>query len=185
VRPAFSPFFVDLRIMNTGATLEQEKASFSQIWINRPQFQTQYGSLSSEAYVDTLNQHAGSVLMQSERDALVNGLYSATETRATVITKIADNSTYFNNEFNGAYVLMQYFGYLRREPDQEGYDFWLFQLEHNGATYDQMVEAFIRPEHPEYRDRFYVSPFCSPAEPFEPPPEEDPCYGGGWGCINN
>jgi hypothetical protein len=184
VRPAFSPFFVDLRIMNTGATLEQEKASFSQIWIGRPQFQAQYGSLSNEAYVDTLNQHSGSVLTQSERDALVNGLYSDAETRATVITKIADNAAYFNNEFNNAYVLMQYFGYLRREPDQEGYDFWLFQLNVNHATYDQMVEAFIGTQNPEYRDRFYVSPFCSPTQPFEPPPDPDPCF-GGWGCFIN
>jgi hypothetical protein len=63
-------------------------------------------------------------------------------------------------EFNRAFVLMQYFGYLRRDsndtPDSDytGYDFWLTKLiQFNGNfTNAEMVKAFILSG--EYRHRF-------------------------------
>ncbi|MEO7971239.1 MAG: hypothetical protein ABI698_08070 [bacterium] len=59
-----------------------------------------------------------------------------------------------------AFVLMQYFGYLRRNPndpqdtDYSGYDFWLTKLnEFNGNFVNaDMVQAFI--DSGEYRGRF-------------------------------
>jgi hypothetical protein len=57
-------------------------------------------------------------------------------------------------EFNGAFVLMEYLGYLRREPDFAGYHFWLDKLNRfNGNFADaEMVKAFL--SSIEYRDRF-------------------------------
>jgi hypothetical protein len=57
-------------------------------------------------------------------------------------------------EFNGAFVLMEYLGYLRREPDYAGYHFWLDKLNRfNGNFADaEMVKAFL--SSIEYRDRF-------------------------------
>ena len=57
-------------------------------------------------------------------------------------------------------MLMQYFGYLRRDPNQSpdtdfaGYDFWLNKLDRfNGNFVDaEMVKAFI--SSAEYRQRF-------------------------------
>lgn len=63
-------------------------------------------------------------------------------------------------EFNRVFVLIQYLGYLRRNPnnaldsDHTGYDFWLTTLnDHNGdyITTD-MVKSF--PVSTEYRQRF-------------------------------
>ena len=63
-------------------------------------------------------------------------------------------------EFNRAFVLMQYFGYLRRDPDaaldtdHTGYDFWLRKLEEFGGDFlrAEMVKAFLNSD--EYRKRF-------------------------------
>ena len=97
---------------------------------------------------------------RSERDALVNGLAVGTETRATVLRKIAENSVLKRNEQHRAFVLMQYFGYLRRnantgpDTDYTGYDFWLGKLnQFNGNFVNaDMVKAFIKST--EYRSRF-------------------------------
>jgi hypothetical protein len=57
-------------------------------------------------------------------------------------------------EFNRAFVLMQYFGYLRRDPDEDGYNFWLGKLDEFNGDYirAEMVKAFITST--EYRRRF-------------------------------
>ena len=85
------------------------------------------------------------------RNALVAGLNNGTETRARV-KKIAESSAVANNQqlfFNRAYVLMQYFGYLRRNPDDapdfnlNGYNFWLNDLNNGTKSTFEMVDAFI------------------------------------------
>jgi uncharacterized protein (TIGR03118 family) len=88
------------------------------------------------------------------RDALVAGLNGATETRASVLRKVAENDELALNEFNRAFVTMQYFGYLRRDPDTSGFNFWLNKLNaFNGNFIDaEMVKAFLLSS--EYRQRF-------------------------------
>lgn len=56
-------------------------------------------------------------------------------------------------EYNPAFVLMQYFGYLRRDPDESGYQFWLDVVSNRDVNnYLGMVQAFVN--SPEYRARF-------------------------------
>lgn len=88
------------------------------------------------------------------RDSLVAGLNGSTETRATVLRKIAESEEFRNNETNSAFVLMEYFGYLRRDADVAGYNFWLNKLNaFNGSFVNaEMVKAFINSA--EYRQRF-------------------------------
>jgi len=82
------------------------------------------------------------------------------ETRGSVLRKIVDKRRVIDGEFNRAFVLMQYFGYLRRNPDDlpntdfSGYDFWLNKLNQFGGDYRaaEMVKAFISSD--EYRKRF-------------------------------
>ncbi|HBB87962.1 MAG TPA: TIGR03118 family protein [Blastocatellia bacterium] len=90
----------------------------------------------------------------SFRNSLVAGLNASTETRATVLRKIAEAEELQNREFNGAFVAMEYFGYLRRDPDTAGYNFWLNKLNaFNGNFVNaEMVKAFITSS--EYRQRF-------------------------------
>jgi hypothetical protein len=88
------------------------------------------------------------------RDSLVNGLNGATETRATVLRKVAESPFLNQREFNAAFVLTEYFGYLRRDPDTAGFTFWLDKLNSfNGSFINaEMVKAFITSN--EYRQRF-------------------------------
>jgi hypothetical protein len=73
---------------------------------------------------------------------------------------VAENGTFSQQEGNRAFVLMQYFGYMRRNPnnapdsDYSGYDFWLTKLnQFNGNFVNaEMVKAFI--VSGEYRQRF-------------------------------
>ena len=99
-------------------------------------------------------------MSQTERDQLVNSLTSGTMTRAQVLRAVAEDPDLSGAEFNRAFVLMQYFGYLRRNPndpqdtDYTGYDFWLTKLnQFNGNFINaDMVKAFITSG--EYRNRF-------------------------------
>jgi uncharacterized protein (TIGR03118 family) len=88
------------------------------------------------------------------RDSLVAGLNAATETRATVLRKIAEADELQTREFNAGFVTMEYFGYLRRDPDTSGFNFWLNKLNaFNGNFVNaEMVKAFLQSS--EYRQRF-------------------------------
>jgi uncharacterized protein (TIGR03118 family) len=88
------------------------------------------------------------------RDSLVNGLNGATMTRADVLRRIAESEEFTNNEFNRIFVTMEYFGYLRRDPDPGGFNFWLNQLNAFNGNFIQaeLVKAFITSA--EYRQRF-------------------------------
>ncbi|HEV7681950.1 MAG TPA: TIGR03118 family protein [Pyrinomonadaceae bacterium] len=90
------------------------------------------------------------------RDSLVAGLNATTETRATVLRKIAEADELQTREFNAAFVTMEYFGYLRRDPDTSGFNFWLNKLNaFNGNFVNaEMVKAFIQAS--EYRQRFGI-----------------------------
>jgi len=88
------------------------------------------------------------------RTALITGLGAATETRATVLRKIGESDELQTRELNNAFVTMEYFGYLRRDPDTSGFNFWLNKLNaFNGNFINaEMVKAFLTSS--EYRQRF-------------------------------
>jgi len=80
--------------------------------------------------------------------------------RSRALRRVAENSTLGQQESNRAFVLMQYFGYLGRDPDAgldrnfDGYNFWLNKLDAFGGNYQdaEMVKAFVTST--EYRGRF-------------------------------
>ena len=92
--------------------------------------------------------------MQAFRDSLVSGLNAATLTRAQVLRQIAESPFLSNRESNAAFVFMEYAGYLRRDPDTSGYNFWFRKLNEFGGNFQnaEMVKAFISSS--EYRQRF-------------------------------
>jgi hypothetical protein len=164
--PTILEFFPDKqRVSNgvvVGATgwdtqLEANKQAFASSWVQRDAFRNMYDSLSNASYVDALFANAGVVPDSVFRNDLINGLNAATYTRGTALRKIVEYQPFAQQEFNPAFVLMQYFGYLRRNPSDppdnnlNGYNFWLNDL---NQTNDQshMVRAFILST--EYRGRF-------------------------------
>jgi uncharacterized protein (TIGR03118 family) len=88
------------------------------------------------------------------RNSLVAGLNGATETRATVLRKVSEAAELKVREFNAAFVTMEYFGYLRRDADTAGFNFWLNKLNSFNGDFiaSEMVKAFI--SSIEYRQRF-------------------------------
>ena len=92
--------------------------------------------------------------MQAFRDSLVSGLNAATLTRAQVLRQVAESSFLNNRELNAAFVFMEYAGYLRRDPDTSGYNFWFRKLNEFGGNFQnaEMVKAFLSSS--EYRQRF-------------------------------
>lgn len=136
------------------AQLEANKQAFFNDYVTRPEFVAKFGSLSNEQYVDTLLQNRETGSSSAERDPLVAGLNNFTETRATVLRTIGEFPAFKTQEFNRAFVSMEYFGYLRRDPDAAGFNFWLNKLDSFNGDYHKsdMVKAFL--SSTEYRRRF-------------------------------
>ena len=144
--------------------LETNKQNFALAFVQRPEFQTAFpGTMSAAQFVDTLDANAGRVLSSTETANLVGilgGTPSDPAKRASVVRSVAENSNLQQREFNKAFVLMQYFGYLKRNPDEgndtdfSGYNFWLGKLnQFNGNFVNaEMVKAFILSA--EYNQRF-------------------------------
>ncbi|MDT5271902.1 MAG: hypothetical protein QOH49_4088, partial [Acidobacteriota bacterium] len=88
------------------------------------------------------------------RNSLVAGLNGSTMTRAQVLRAVAESEELNAREFNSAFVTMEYFGYLRRDPDTAGFNFWLNKLNAFNGNFQnaEMVKAFISSS--EYRQRF-------------------------------
>ena len=138
---------------NWSGVLAANKEAFLNAWVLRPEFQAAYGGLSNDAYVDALINHTGISFSATEREALVGGLNSGT-TRAEALRSIAENERFVSAKRNEAFVMMQYFGYLRRDPDEAGYRFWLNKLNQFDGNFEraEMVKAFL--VSGEYRQRF-------------------------------
>ena len=141
--------------------LETNKQTFVAEFVGRSRFASAFPlSLTAAQFVDTLNTNAGNPLSASERNQLVNDLTNGQKTRAQVLRIVAEDPDLNSAEFSRAFVLMQYIGYLRRNPndpqdtDYTGYDFWLNKLnQFNGNFVNaEMVKAFILSI--EYRQRF-------------------------------
>jgi hypothetical protein len=140
--------------------LADNQRAFTESFARRDDFQLLYDDLSNEEYVDRLYQNADLNPNQTVRDALIAALHSGAETRATVLRRIAESEELTRAEFRRAFVLMQYFGYLRRNPNDlpdtnfDGYNFWLAKLNSFEGDFvrAEMVKAFLIST--EYRGRF-------------------------------
>jgi uncharacterized repeat protein (TIGR01451 family) len=141
--------------------LDDNKNAFAAEFVQRSRFLADFPlSMTPAQFVDKLNTNAGNPLSQSERDQLVNDLSTSAKTRGQVLRAVTEDPDFVSSEYNRAFVLMQYFGYLRRNPndpqdtDYTGYDFWLTKLNQFNGNYinAEMVRAFL--SSIEYRQRF-------------------------------
>ena len=148
---------------NWQEVLETNKRNYLDQFVQRAAFVARYPTnMPPGQFVDALNANTGGALTMSERDALVLDLTMGTKTQAQVLRAVAENAEVSRREFNRAFVLMQYFGYLRRNPndppeaglDFAGYNFWLGKLNQFNGDFRgaEMVKAFI--VSGEYRNRF-------------------------------
>ncbi len=148
--------------------LEANKQAYALEFVQTSRFLTALPpTMTPTQFVDRLNQNAGNVLSASERTNAINLFGGASDianmnARAQAVRQVAEDTDLFNAESNKAFVLAEYFGYLRRNPndapeaslDYTGYDFWLSKLNQFNGNYvaAEMVKAFISSD--EYRKRF-------------------------------
>lgn len=139
--------------------LEANKQAYTLAFVQRAAFLAAFPtSMSADAFVTQLDTNAaggtGGVLSSSEKQAIVNALSQGPADparRAAALRAVAENQNLQSREFNKAFVLMQYFGYLRRNPDDlpdhnyDGWQFWYDKLNNHNGNFIQaeMVKAFI------------------------------------------
>lgn len=166
----FNEFLRDSQVLGKGVVigegnwqqrLEDNKRAFVSNFVSSSRFLNALPlTMTPTEFVNKLNGNVGDVISSPRRSELINALTTGMMSRAEVVRAIAEDPALANAELNKAFVLMQYFGYLRRNPndlpdsDYSGYDFWLTKLnQFNGNFVNaEMVRAFISSD--EYRRRF-------------------------------
>jgi cytochrome c peroxidase len=136
--------------------LNSNKQAYAERLVAGSDFIARFSTSQTAAeYVSALYAAAGVTSTQAETDEAVAAFGSGgTAGRAAALRKVAESASLTRAEFNPSFVLMEYFGYLRRDPDEAGFNFWLTKLEQFGGNYvnAEMVKAFL--SSTEYRARF-------------------------------
>ncbi|CAN5881371.1 hypothetical protein BH18ACI4_BH18ACI4_07970 [soil metagenome] len=168
-------FIPDTRAIGSGVVvgqagweqvLENNKQSFVGNFVTLSRFTAANPTTTTPTeFVDTLFMRAGVTPSVADRQAAIDefgvaGTSADSAARARALRRVAENSSLKAQEFNKAFVLTQYFGYLQRNPDDApdnnlaGYNFWLSKLNQFNGDFRQaeMVKAFITSS--EYRSRF-------------------------------
>jgi hypothetical protein len=158
-QPSYAEFGPDRRQIVAGPTLEATKQAYALAFVQRPDFVSKYtGQNTAQTFVAALiasiQQNSPGVSLQAQP---IIDRYNAgadmNQSRAFAVRAAIDNSSFFTTEYNPAFVLMQYYGYLRRDPDPGGYTFWLDVLNNRvPGNFRGMVCAFITSD--EYQKRF-------------------------------
>ena len=162
-RPSFAEYAVARRQVVGGPNLEAEKQAFAESFVQRAEFTARFQANSTaESFVDALLvnlQQTSGVDLSSQRDSLIaryNTGANQTLSRTLVLRDVTEQAALRDANYNPAFVLTEYFGYLRRDPDRVGYDFWLNILDGSmgkaSGNYDRMVCSFITST--EYQQRF-------------------------------
>ena len=168
-QPSYAEFTPDRLQVIGGANLDTSKAAFADAWVQRPAFLALYpNTMTNDQFVnaviqtmktskDIANNDEGYDL-SSQASNFISQLNGGAS-RGSVVRQMIDDAGFQNKEFNPGFVLMQYFGYLRRGADTGGYNFWLNDsnagLNHKPPvdhSYQTMVCAFVT--SPEYQFRF-------------------------------
>jgi hypothetical protein len=155
---------VQVNVGNWQQQLENNKNAYALDFVQRPRLHAALPmTLTPAQFVDQLDLNSGRVLSPVERAQLITELALNNNVlgRASVLRKVAEDADLRGNELRRAFVLMQYFGYLRRDPDDpdvdadfRGWKFWLDKLNQSNGNFvsAEMVKAFITSD--EYKNRF-------------------------------
>lgn len=152
-QPRYREFIQDRARVVGGAQLEASRTALAEDFVMRDEFMRRYpASLTNTQFVNALFDSAGLTPFTTERQAQITVLNNG-GTRTQVVRNVIELQAFRTREFNPAFVLAQYFGYLRRDPDPAGYAFWLDVINNRDPNnYRGMVGAFVNST--EYRARF-------------------------------
>jgi len=152
-RPTYAEFVPDMAQVGGPQSPQSEvisKAAYTDAFVQRQEFTNRYDALSNSAYVDALEMNSEVTL--TDKAGLVAALNANQKSRAQVLREIVELQSVTDKFFIRAFVAMQYFGYLRRDPDTIGYDNWITTLTADPSNFRHMIFGFIFSD--EYRHRF-------------------------------
>jgi subtilisin family serine protease len=160
-QPTFAEFSVDRLQVVGGDNLEQSKIDFANAFVQRQEFVNKYQGTGKSALgfvnalISTIRDSTG-VDLDDQRETLV-GIYDTgnnlAESRNFTVRAAVEDLRFKQAVYNPSFVLMQYYGYLHRDPEQDGYLFWLDVLNNREpGNYRGMVCSFITSA--EYQLRF-------------------------------
>jgi len=152
-RPTYAEFVPDMGIVGGPQSPQSEVVSkqvYTDAWLQRPEFKSRYDSLSNTAYVNALE--ANAEVTVSNKQALIDALNGGQMNRGQVLRNIVESTAVADRFFNRAFVSMQYFGYLRRDPDAIGFQNWVDTLNADPSNFRHMIFGFLFST--EYRQRF-------------------------------
>ena len=167
-RPHYAEFMTDLASLSTPTDDplldDQKKNQLTANWLGRTEVQAILpNSLTNEQFVHKLGSIAGVTV--SNEDTLIASLNFGGLTRARVLRAVAESPEIINKFYIQNFVTMEYFGYLRRDPEDChasldplncGYIFHNNRFNTPGADPDLIENFIVRGfiESPEYRGRF-------------------------------
>ncbi|MDX6613058.1 MAG: hypothetical protein QOD75_2244 [Blastocatellia bacterium] len=159
-QPRYAEYYADRPRLVLGANLETTKQSFAESFVQRAEFVARYQTnTAAGSFVDALIQNvqqSSGIDLSGLRGDLISKYNAGTnlnQSRSLVLRNVTETAAFRNEAYNPAFVLTEYFGYLRRDPDPGGYDFWLDVLNHREpGNYRGMVCSFITST--EYQTRF-------------------------------
>jgi uncharacterized delta-60 repeat protein len=152
-RPTYVEFVPDMVRVGGAQSPASEalsKAAYTTDFLQRPDFKARYDSMSNADYVNTLEANAEVTL--ANKALIIQALDQNNTTRAQVLREIVESQAVADRFFNRAFVTMQYFGYLRRDPDTIGFQNWLNTLNADPNNFRHMIFGFLFST--EYRQRF-------------------------------
>lgn len=150
-RPLYSEFIPDMVRVGGAQSPTSEAASKSQYttdFVTRTEFQTRYNGMTNAQFVDAIEANAEVNL----DNAALTAQLDAGKSRAQLLREVIELQSVSDKFFNRGFVSMQYFGYLRRDPDTIGYQNWVNTLDADPSNYRHMIFGFIYST--EYLTRF-------------------------------
>jgi hypothetical protein len=152
-RATYKEFIPDMQKVGGALSPSQEavaKDQYMNDFVLKDEFKALYDGTSNQGYLDKLEQVSGVTI--SNKATLVAALNGGTQTRAQVLRTFIESQPVFDKFFNRGFVTMQYFGYLRRDPDPIGFKNWVDTLNADPSNFRHMIFGFIYST--EYLTRF-------------------------------
>ncbi len=157
--PKYAEIIPDMRRVTgqSGEEVIAKRDQFAREWLERAAFKSLYDGTNDGQFVDGLLANAGVATVTAAgitqtRDQLIGQLNAGAKARADVVRALVESPEVNQREYNGAFVAMQYFGYLRRDPETDGYNAWLRVINDKPQGQRTMVDGFVNST--EYRLRF-------------------------------
>lgn len=157
----FVPDMRDLSGFQTEAEAEANRNSFLNSFTATPEFRSLYEDVSASdraaEFIDRLENRAGVRLSDDDRRTLVDDMRGGRRSAAQTLRAFVEKQAVSDKFFFRGFVAMQYFGYLRRDPEPEGYNAWVEVMtngkgEIRAGDYRTMIHGFVNSI--EYRNRF-------------------------------